>query len=93
MEIPVDASNIYIEDTQTGEVLKPNEDAKFNVTLIKTIKQVPFSLVSYSDIAERSILTKAAIAPVTIGEKTAHFGIVENKDGTKRIFISPIEKA
>jgi len=93
LEIPVEASNIYIEDTQTGKVLKPNEDAKFIVTIIKTIKQVPFSLVSYNDIIEVSNLTKAAIAPVTIGEKTAHVVIEENNDGTKRFFISPIKKA
>jgi len=93
IEVPVDTTNIYIEDTQTGKTLKPNDDAKFIVTFVKVSKKVPFSLVSYSDIEENTVLTKAAIAPFAINEKTMHLGIKENEDGTKQVFIAPIEKA
>ena len=90
IEVPVGTTNIYIEDTSTGKMLKPNEDAMFIVILVKVSKKVPFSLLSYNDTAENAVLTKAVIAPFTINENTMHLGIKENEDGTKQVFISPI---
>ena len=93
VEVPVDTTNICIEDTSTGKMLKPNEDARFIVKFVKVSKRVPLSLISYNDTVENAVLTKVAIAPFTINEKTMHLGIKENEDGTKQVFFSPIEKA